>query len=144
LIETEERGAAAVFARVAIDPLGNAIAVWQQSDGTRRTVWANRFNGSEWGTAGTLEGESETNGSQFPEVAVDATDGAAVWSLGGGPQDAWANTFVPGSGWGAADLLEMDALATNNARIAVGGGVAIAVWDQSDGNYTNIMASVFQ
>jgi hypothetical protein len=31
------------FPQVALDPNGNAVAVWFQSDGTRFNVWANRF-----------------------------------------------------------------------------------------------------
>jgi len=28
---------------VAIDPSGNVLAVWKQTDGTRENIWSNRF-----------------------------------------------------------------------------------------------------
>ena len=42
LIETEDLGDAE-FPQIAVDPDGNAIAVWYQDDGTRINVWANRL-----------------------------------------------------------------------------------------------------
>ena len=41
LIETGAYTAA--FPQVAVDPDGNAVAVWEQSDGIRSNIWANRF-----------------------------------------------------------------------------------------------------
>ena len=31
------------YLQVAMDAAGNAVAVWSQSDGTRRNIWANVF-----------------------------------------------------------------------------------------------------
>jgi len=42
LIETDNTGGAS-YPQVAMDASGNAIAVWQQSEGTRHNIWANRF-----------------------------------------------------------------------------------------------------
>ena len=42
LIETENFFGA-VRPQIAVDGSGNAIAVWQQHDGTRENIWANRF-----------------------------------------------------------------------------------------------------
>jgi hypothetical protein len=39
LIETDDAGSP----QVAADAAGNALAVWQQSDGTRISIWANRY-----------------------------------------------------------------------------------------------------
>jgi hypothetical protein len=45
--------------QVAMDLSGNAIAVWQQSDGTRYNIWANRYTPSGgWGTATQIETEN--------------------------------------------------------------------------------------
>ena len=43
LLETDDAGDAR-GPRVALDPNGNAVAVWTQSDGTRDNIWANRFD----------------------------------------------------------------------------------------------------
>jgi hypothetical protein len=42
LIEVDSAGDAS-NSQVAVDPSGNAVAVWQQSDGTRLSVWSSRF-----------------------------------------------------------------------------------------------------
>ena len=42
LVETDDAGDASI-PQVAVDSSGNAIAVWFQSDGIRRNVWANRY-----------------------------------------------------------------------------------------------------
>ena len=42
LIETDNAGDAS-SPQVAIDTNGNALAVWQQYDGTRYNIWANRY-----------------------------------------------------------------------------------------------------
>jgi len=43
LIETDDAGEA-LRPQIAVDGSGNAIAVWQQFDGTRNNIWANRFD----------------------------------------------------------------------------------------------------
>ena len=41
LIETDTGDAQ--YPQVALDTVGNGLAVWQQSDGTRNNIWANRY-----------------------------------------------------------------------------------------------------
>jgi hypothetical protein len=43
LLETDNAGDAA-FPQIAFDSSGNAIAVWDQNDGTRTNIYANRFD----------------------------------------------------------------------------------------------------
>jgi len=43
LIETDDAGNANA-PQIAFDASSNALAVWQQSDGTRFNIWANRFH----------------------------------------------------------------------------------------------------
>ena len=42
LIETDNAGDA-LYPQVALDTDGNGLAVWEQSDGTRQNIWANRY-----------------------------------------------------------------------------------------------------
>lgn len=42
LAETDNAGSA-VNPQIAFDASGNALAVWQQFDGTRYNIWANRY-----------------------------------------------------------------------------------------------------
>ena len=93
LIETDNAGHAS-DPQVAFDSSGNAIAVWFQDDGTRYNIWANRFNGTSWGTAELIETDNVGTAYQ-PQVAVDSNGNAiAVWSQNDGTRDnIWANSF---------------------------------------------------
>ncbi len=71
------------------------MAVWQQHDGTRRNIWANRYTaGSGWGTAALIESEDD-GGASRPEIAIDAAGNAwAVWVQYDDPRyNIWANHY---------------------------------------------------
>ena len=140
LIETDDTWHAG-SPQVAVDGSGNAVAVWQQSDGTRDNIWANRYVlGTGWGTAEIIETD-DTGDAGRPQVAVDASGNAvAVWEQWDGSRfNIWSNRYVPGTGWGTAELIETDnAGFANFPQVAVdGSGNAVAVWAQWDGtNYS--------
>ena len=54
LIETNDAGGA-FTPQIAFDNAGNAMAVWQQNDGIRESIFANYFDGTGWGTAELIE-----------------------------------------------------------------------------------------
>ncbi len=149
LIETANAGIA-MDPKVAVDLAGNATAVWHQHDGTRFSIWSNRFvAGSGWGSATLIE-TNDTGAATFPQIAVDPAGNAiAVWAHAvgtvGSRDDLWANRYVPGTGWGTPTLI-----ATSNAgsayapQIAVAAsGEAVAVWEQLDGTRTDLWANHF-
>jgi hypothetical protein len=145
LIETDNAGGAS-FPQVAVDASGNAIAVWNQFDGTRHNIWANRFGaGTGWGTATLIETDNVSEAS-YPQVAVDAAGNAiAVWKQFDGTRyNIWANRFSAGTGWGTALLIETDnAGGASFPQVAVDAeGNAIAVWYQF-GTLVNIWANRF-
>jgi hypothetical protein len=135
-IETNDDGEARL-SHVAMDPDGNAIVVWHQSDGSRFDVWSNRFTRSSgWDEAQRIDAE-HTGDADSARVGVDADGHAiAVWQqFDGITVEIWCNRYVPGDGWGPAERIESidegDAL---SPRLAVSAnGDAIAVWPQSDG-----------
>ncbi len=145
LIETE--AGVALGAQVAVDPQGNATAVWHQFNGTHTPfdLWANRFvPGVGWGTAVLIETEAGVAGGA--QVAVDPQGNVtAVWGQWNGTRaNIMANRFVPGVGWGTAVLIETEAGHTGGAQVAVDPqGNVTAVWDQSDGTRSNIWANRF-
>jgi hypothetical protein len=133
--------------QVAVDPNGNALAVWSQSDGTRYNIWATRFTpATGWDTAQLIE-TNITFGAFKPQVAVDSSGNAlAVWSQLDGPRsDIWANRFTPATGWGTAQPIETDnAGGASWLHVAADpSGNAHAVWLQSDGIGDNIWATRF-
>ena len=70
--------------QVAVDGQGNAIAVWQRSDGTNTIVQAAvRAAGGSFGAPQDVSAAGQKAG--FPEVAVDGQGNAiAVWSRSNG------------------------------------------------------------
>jgi hypothetical protein len=144
LIETDDAGDAQ-NPEVAVDGSGNAIAVWDQDNGTHLNIWANRYVvGTGWSTPTLIETDN-VGDAQNPEVAMDGSGNViAVWDQDDGPRiNIWANRFVVGTGWSTPTLIE-----THNAgdalhpEVAVdGSGNAIAVWSQSDSQRDNIWAN---
>jgi hypothetical protein len=143
MIEEDDTGSAN-SPQIAMDGDGNAIAVWSQHDGLRYNIWANYFDGSDWGTAELIETKS-TGSAESPQIAMDDDGHAiAVWELNESTRNIWGNYF-DGSDWGTATLIETDD--TGNARspqISMNGaGYAIVVWSQNDGFRYNIWANYF-
>ncbi len=133
--------------RIAIDGNGNALAVWLQHDGTRYSIFANRYaEGTGWGTAALIETGNAGNASE-PQIAIDASGNAlAVWAqYDGGTRTAniWANRYAAGTGWGTAAMVETGNIGPAFApQVAFdAGGSALAVWSKFDGTRTNIWAS---
>ena len=145
LIETDDAGTAR-DPQIAFDSNGNALAVWRQSDGANLSIWANRFDGSNWGSAVLIETD-DAGDAEHPQIAFDSNGNAlAVWSqFDGSLNSIWANRF-DGSGWGSAELIETDdAGPAGSPQIAVdSNGNALAVWRQFDGAHFSIWANRFE
>ena len=147
-IDTGSSGASA-NPDIAMAPNGNAIAVWEQYDGTlnRDSIRANRYtvSGNAWGTAATIDsgGTGNTGPSSNPRVAMDSNGNAiAVWEQAAGLRSNIRANLFTGS-WGTAALIETDD--TGNAylpQVAMdSNGNAIAVWEQSNGSRFSIYAN---
>jgi len=143
LIETDNAGSAS-NPQVAVDPNGNAVAVWSQSDATNRNIWSNRYTPTGgWGAAELIETLAGTSAAS--QVAVDPNGNAvAVWQhFDGADQNLWSNRYTPTGGWGAAELIETDSAGgVSAAQVAVDpNGNAVAVWSQDDGTRFNIWSN---
>ena len=144
LIETYNSGDVS-NPQVSVDSAGNAIAVWEQSDGVRNNIWSNRYVvGTGWGIAQLIESDN-TGSANNPQVSVDAAgDAIAVWAQWDGVRyNVWSSRYVVGTGWGTAQLIETDNIgAAYNPQISVdSAGNATAVWYQSDGARYNILSN---
>ena len=122
-------------ATVAMDPLGNALAVWSQ-DFADRIIYANRRapNGA-WSNMRSIS----ANGVDAfePSLSISAVGTAmAVWFQEGSVRDdVWSNRYVPDNGgWGDPTPVETgNALRVEGPRVAVASnGIAVAVWAHSD------------
>ena len=79
LIETDNSGDAAL-PQIAVGADGNAVAVWQQFDGTRTNIWSNRYTaGVNWDTATLIETDN-SGAASLAQISVGGNDQAtAVW-----------------------------------------------------------------
>ena len=94
LLEISNAGDA-LSPQVDVDPSGNAIAVWEQDDGTRVNIWANRFTpAAGWGAAELIEADNAGNAT-MTQVAVDSSGNAiAVWGQYDGTRfNIWTSRF---------------------------------------------------
>ncbi len=79
---------------LAVSGSGDAVVTWTQYDGTRNSIWCNRYSAAQaWGMATLLE-TSDGNAS-YPQVALDADgDAVAVWQQFDGLRDnIWGSRF---------------------------------------------------
>lgn len=149
LVDTEDLGSA-LGPKIAIDPLGSVMVVWQQSDGTRTNIWARRMRADGvWESAETIE--AVAGNAHSPRLAVDAEGNViVVWVQSDGTRDnPFARRFVPGSGWSGISGLQTAGLMGNakDPAIAIDAdGNAIVVWSQdvSGGGAANIWAQRFE
>jgi hypothetical protein len=131
---------------VAIDPNGNAIAVWRQGDAQFEfNIWSSRYApGSGWSQRERIS-DSFLDASD-PQIAFDANGNAlAIWKGGAGIQ---YNRYTAGVGWGPTALPQVisafgadasEPILTTNAN-----GDAMAVWTQKEdfaGNRLDLWSS---
>jgi hypothetical protein len=123
------------FPRVAVDPTGNALAVWDEdSNGSAAgpvfEVWAARLAaGSGWAPAQRLQPQS-TGSAYLPVVVLDsAGNGLAAWArIDGKEWIVWAARFLATSGWG-----QPEAIGTEGAAVFSDEPVALAINPKGDG-----------
>lgn len=129
----------------AVDAQGHTLAVWEQFDGERFNIWANRkAKGQGWSVAQLIE--TDNAGSAYnPRVAVDSQGNAvAVWQQFDGQHSRIAaNRYMVGTGWSKAQWI--DAPNTREAHAPQvrfdSHGNAIAVWQHNLGQRTRITAN---
>lgn len=146
-VEPLESGSGdSVLPQVVVDAQGDAIAVWETDPSG---IWANRFDSQ----ADAWEGQARIDSgsgleTHVPRIAANASGRAAVlWhELDNGSVDSiWSNQFLPGTGWGTAQLVEEDDIGNAYYPTASVGsdGTVIAVWQQSDGTRFNVWSNRF-
>src|SRR3989338_2408818 len=145
LLETDDAGGATA-PQIAVDGNNNAIAVWNQSDGTRDNIWSNRYTASTntWGAAELLETD-DAGTANTPQIAIDANNNAmAIWYQSDGTSNnIYSNRYtISTNSWGTAQLVEVDAGAATGPQIAIDtNNNAMAVWRQHDGARFSVYAN---
>ncbi len=139
LLENQPGGAD--MPQVSMDSGGNAVAVWQQYDGGRLNIRANRYVvGIGWGSAELIE-TNNAGDAMGSQVSADGRGNAvAVWHQWDGTRyNIWTNRYAVGTGWGRAELIDTNAIGPQVSMDTSGN--AVAVWYQHDGARYNIRAS---
>ena len=127
-----------VGAEIAMNAIGNAMAVWFQSNGRQSNIWANRYTpGIGWGTPELIETDN-VGDAMHPKIAMDADGNTlAVWRRSvDGRFSIRTNRYIPGRGWSKAAALNEygNTGVDDHPQIAMNAsGNAIAVWQHSDG-----------
>ncbi len=128
---------------IVIDGQSNALAVWEYTEPTGTTVWANRYTRADlWGEPELIDTGDGT--ATDPHVAADAAgNGFAVWLVNGGSGTAriWTSRYVLDQGWGAPELLQEGEVTTaRSPEVAADpAGNAIAIWVQRDPDSSNVV-----
>jgi hypothetical protein len=132
--------------RLAVDRVGNAIAIWSVHDGTRRSVWANRYAvGGGWGNAGLVE--QNDGDANRPHVAMDPSGHAlAVWQqVENGVSNTFFSRYTVAGGWTARALVENGSEDSSVPQIAIDAdGDALAIWSQIEGGTRSIFSNRFE
>ena len=121
--------------QIALDQAGNGLAVWAQSDGTYKNIWANRYDVTtgSWGDAEPIDTENLGH-AESVQVAMDPSgNGIAVWQQDNGSRKKiWANHYdAETNTWGMALVIDsVDASATVPQIVMDASGNGTAVWTQ--------------
>jgi hypothetical protein len=136
-------GENALNAAVGMDPAGDAVAVWQRSDGTNQIVQAAaRPAGGSFGSSVDLSAAGEN--ALAPQVAIDqAGDAVATWQRSNGTNVIIQTSTRPAGG---TFSLPVDQSATGEDAefpdVAMDqAGDAIAMWDRSNGTNPVVQAA---
>ena len=142
-VDLSPSGEYAELPQIAVDPQGDAVAVWQRYDGSNWIVQsATRPAGGSWSAAVDLSA-SEQN-AEYPQIAVDPQgDAVAVWQRYDG--SSWivqSATRPVGGSWSAAvDLSEAEGYGEHPQVAVDSQGDAVAVWQATVGEYEIIQSA---
>lgn len=118
---------------------GNAVAIWQQSDGVAESLYASSFDAdtNSWSAPQFLEASNHAldSGANYSDASVSivGSHAAVAWRQFDGTADSiFMARFVNGS-WTVPTLLDITDQQPLSPEIAVdGNGNVIAVWRQFD------------
>ena len=138
-------GRSATEPQVAVDAVGNAVAVWSRTNGSHTVIQgASRPTGGDW--TSPLDISDSERSAVESEVAVDpAGNAVALWSRFDGSDDIVQGALlVPGSGSRWSEPVDISTAGENaeEPQVAVdGAGNAVAVWSRLEGSNTIAQAA---
>lgn len=92
-------------------------------------------NGPPWGPVVLAETDESSNVSEPKVVADPSGNVTAVWIQA---SDVWSNRYVPGNGWGTAQVIDADTGDASGPDLAVdSAGNVVAIWVQGGDIWSN-------
>jgi hypothetical protein len=142
-INVSDAGVDAFEPQVGVDPSGNVIAVWTQTDGSNtRIASANRTPSGPWSSAQIVSDPGQSASS--PQVSIDPSGNAlAVWTRFDGTTDRIQASFRPAGGSFSAPVTVSDTggSATGPAVSMDNSGKAVVAWSRFDGVTSRVQAT---
>lgn len=130
-----ESGVASERPRVAIDDLGNAVAVWAYDPNADTRVQASKLAVGSTSWSAPVNVSAAGNSAATPQVAIDGSGTAvAVWRYYGvdGTMIQSSRLASGGASWSVPAQLSVYPGSSDNPQVAASGsGNAVAVWQQS-------------
>ena len=130
---------------VAEDNNGNAMAIWTQSDGINpANLWSNYYTtGVGWGAPELVETNNSGEAAGHSVVIDTSGNAVAIWAQSDGSvYNIWSNRYVPGSGWGTPELIELNSGDALPPKAAIdSSGNIITVWEQFNGSTFDIWSN---
>lgn len=130
--------------QLSMDGEGNALVVWQQSDGTDISIWSNRYtHGGNWAGAALIETTGGSDATRADVVLMREGHAVATWLQSDGVnQSLWANVYKPLNGWQEAQIIETNGLGDVSHSELAGdhtSGDIFGTWQQFDGELNHVV-----
>jgi hypothetical protein len=145
-------GQDATYPQVAMDNNGNAIIVWQQSNGTNYHIFKSEYRGGVWTNPANFTDNISPNGQDaaYPQVAMDNNGNAIiVWQQSDGANFQIFKSEYRGGVWtnpaSLANKISPSGQDAYTPYVAMdNNGNAIIVWQQNDGVNDQIFKSEYR
>jgi hypothetical protein len=145
-------GQAAALPQVALSENGDALIVWEQSDGTNSRIYRSEHRNGAWSDPSGLNGGISPMGSdaKSPRVAMsDNGDAVIVWDQSDGAKSQIFRSEYRNGVWsdptGLTDNISPDGQDAFVSKVAMNAnGEAVIVWQQSDGANIQIFRSEYR
>ena len=141
-ISPEGSGGDASKPRLALDGSGGVMAVWLQSNGSKKIVYASRYSGTSWQTPEAISNTGLDN-CEDPQIIAGDGELLAIWTQDNGSRDSvYTATYSSGS-WGSPNQISPNSggnALTPQAAYDQSGDV-VAVWTQYSGSNWRIYSS---